>query len=397
MGALVVTCSLAGCSTPGQANSPQPIVTLGQASVVPRTAVRALRPLLGQLQVAYERDDLRAISGMFADKSLGRTVRGTMQQWIEEGVSPLRISLVYAHPYGKDRYVGTVAFSSDPRAIPSYMIFVFQQARAGFRILGSASGVRGHTFDSATWMLTRSAHFRVYHSPYELAGADAHVLRDLEAQRTLFERKFGVRVASLIAYYLYPNRSSMAGMSRGACGSTAEFVGCALPYAHPPLIHTIEWPSYHEPIHIFELSLEPPIEKNGTVFMAPLFIAEGTAVALEDRQLDPRYSDYCSDLTYIPLDSCAQQVAYSTSPLNALSDASFLRGDLGSEYLVAGSFVKFLILHYGYKQFGKFYYTLAAQPKDQFRDYNTAAQIVYHTGIRSLVSRWTAALCGSGC
>jgi hypothetical protein len=394
---LVATGILAGCSVPGQASPPRPLVTIGQASVVPRTAGRALTPILGQLQVAFEQEDLGAISGLFTNVQLARTVRNTMQRWIEEGVSPLRVTLVYAHSAGKNRYIGTVEFWSDPRAIPTYMIFLFQRQKGGIRIIGTTDGVQGRTFDAATWTLTKSAHFLVYHSPYQLAGADAEVVANLEAQRSLFERKFRVKVASSIAYYLYPSRSMMADMSRGACGTTAEFVGCALPYGHPPLIHTIEWPSYHEPIHVYELALEPPIRKNGEVFLEPLFIAEGTAVALEDRQLDPRISDYCSDLTYIPLDSCAQQVESSTSPLSALSDRNFLHGDLGSEYLVAGSFVKYLILHYGYGRFGKFYYTLAAQPKDTFRDYDAAAHIVYHTGIRSLVSHWSAALCSSGC
>jgi hypothetical protein len=189
----------------------------------------------------------------------------------------------------------------------------------------------------------------------------------------------------------------MVSLSGDACGASTEYVGCALPFEHPPLIHTIEWPSYHEPVHVYERALEPPVQPNGEGLVSPLFIAEGTAVALEDKQLDPRLSDYCSDLTYIPLDSCAEQVVNRTNPLNALSDKGFAKGNLGDEYLEAGSFVKYLILRYGYKRFGTFYYKLAAQPKDTQHDYDVATHAVFHLGIRVLLTQWRTALCRSGC
>ncbi|MGH2442909.1 MAG: hypothetical protein ACRDFX_07080, partial [Chloroflexota bacterium] len=175
-----------------------------------------------------------------------------------------------------------------------------------------------------------------------------------------------------------------------ACGSSPDLVGCADPGTHPPTIQTSEWPTYHEPVHIYQASMEPPKH------VAPLFIAEGMAVALEDRQLDPRLSDYCSDLSYVPLDSCAQQAAHTLKARNILSDSGFNHADPGNAYLLAGSFVKYLILRFGYHSFGKFYYALAAQPRDRVTDYNVATGSAYHRSITALLADWNGNLCGSG-
>jgi hypothetical protein len=385
-----------GCAPTASAVPPVEVST-GQASVVPRALSRTITPLLTRLGAAYQNQDLTGIPALISDAKLAHSVRLTMRQWLEEGVSPLHINLVYARRSGPDQSIGTVEFSSDPRAVPAYMIFIFQHGKDGEHIVGTATGIRGSRYDAASWTVTKSAHFSVFHSPYELAGPDARVLGGLEAERTAFERKFGVRVATSIAYYLYPTRPLMAGMDGGECPATAEYLGCAIPFARPPIIHTIEWPSYHEPIHVYERALEPPIQSNGNAFVAPLFIAEGTAVALEDRQLDPRLSDYCSDLVYIPLDECAQQVVGQANPRNAFSDRGFEKGNLTDEYLEAGSFVKYLLLRYGFKRFGKFYYKLAAQPKDTLHDYDVAARAVYHTGTLALLKAWRTSLCRSGC
>src|SRR5437868_6755022 len=113
------------------------------AAMVPRPLNRTLTPVLGRMRSAFEREDLAAVSGLFVDTKLARSVRSTMQRWIEEGVSPLRVSLVYAHSLGPNRYVGTVKFWSDPRAIPTYMIFVFQRGKAGVHIAGTLTGISG--------------------------------------------------------------------------------------------------------------------------------------------------------------------------------------------------------------------------------------------------------------
>jgi hypothetical protein len=64
---------------------------------------------------------------------------------------------------------------------------------------------------------------------------------------------------------------------------------------------------------------------------------------------------------------------------------------------LGGSFVGFLIEHYGYHAFGHFYYQLAAQPKDTESDYNVASEAIYHQPIRTLIRLWTTTLCKSGC
>jgi hypothetical protein len=394
--ACVLTVVAAGCTPVDGPVVPPVVVSTARANAVPRTLSRYITPILNRLGAAYQQQDLGTLAGLISDSRLQHSMRSTMRQWLEEGVAPLRITLVSARGDGANRFIGNVEFWSDVRALPTYMIFVFERTKSGVRIAGTATGIRGTRYDAASWTLTRSAHFLIYHSPYQLAGPDVSVLRGLEAERSEFERKFGVKVATRIAYYLYPTQPMMAGMDGGACGTSSEYVGCALPYARPPLIHTIEWPSYHEPVHVYEVALEPPV-RNGTGYYEPLFIAEGTAVALEDRQFDPRLSDYCSDLVYIPLDECARQAVGQTSPLNALSDKGFQKGNLDDEYLEAGSFVKYLILHYGFRRFGKFYYTLAAQPKDTLHDYDVAARTVYHTDTRALLRAWRAALCRSGC
>jgi len=174
-------------------------------------------------------------------------------------------------------------------------------------------------------------------------------------------------------------------------------VGCANPYTKPPSIQASIWPTFHEPVHIYELSLEPPVQNTQLVYVAPLFVSEGTAVALEDRQLDPTLSDYCSDLSYAPLDDCARVAAAHVTPISLLPDSGFKSADPGYAYSLGGSLVKWLLLTYGYKPFGRFYFALAAQPKDRVRDYEVAARKVFHQSIQTLLGRWQRDLCVPGC
>jgi hypothetical protein len=121
------------------------------------------------------------------------------------------------------------------------------------------------------------------------------------------------------------------------------------------------------------------------------------AVALEDREVDPRKSDYCSEVAYVPLDECAQYAITQTRPIGLLSDVGFDKADAGYAYSLGGSFVKYLILTHGYRPFGAFYYDLAAQPHDGVMDYTVAAERVYHVTIRALLHDWQTSLCRTGC
>jgi hypothetical protein len=200
-----------------------------------------------------------------------------------------------------------------------------------------------------------------------------------------------VKLPPVAAYYLYPDQTMIARLTNGTCGSNPDNVGCTVQQARPPTIHASEWVSYHEPIHVYQTVMEPK------GYTAPLFIAEGMAVALEDRDVDPRLSDYCSEVAYVPLDDCAQYAITNVKPRSLLSDSGFNAADAGYAYSLGGSFVKYLILRYGYRAFGKFYYDLAAQPKDRVRDYDVATYRVYHASIDSLLSGWRRQLCQSGC
>lgn len=318
-----------------------------------------------------------------------------LQTWKGEHVEPLHVVLDFLKSTGRNRWIATYEFSSDPRAIPVYASYSLRHTPAGVRITGRVTGIGGTRYWNATWSVTRTPHFTIYHSPYELRGPDRRFLARLEAQRTIFIRKFGAQVAGRIAYYYYPEQRMMAPLTARACGTSPGFVGCADPDTRPPSIQTSEWPSYHEPIHIYQAALEPP-PRGKISYVAPLFIAEGMAVALEDREVDPRLSDYCSDLSYVPLDDCAQQSIDGVQPISLLPDRGFKRADPGEAYALAGSFVKYLILKYGYRPFGRFYYVLAAQPSDRQQDYNVAANAVYGRSVRQLVGGWRAALCVHG-
>jgi hypothetical protein len=289
-----------------------------------------------------------------------------------------------------------VQFSGDPRTVPYYAFYSFKLGTHSTEVIGTITGVSGSNYLHAHWSITRSKHFIVYHTPYELQGSDRQYLNRLEEERSAVQRLFEVRLPPVAKYYLYPDTATMARLTQKACGAESANVGCTDPFSNPPTIQTSLWPTYHEPIHVYQVAFQPR-PKGSTDYVAPLFIAEGMAVALEDRTADPRLSDYCSSLVYIPLDACARVGMSETSPLILLDDAGFKRSDLGNAYALAGSFVKYLILKYGYVRFGHFYYTLAAQPSDTVKDYDTATHAVYGTTIDAMLTAWQRALCSSGC
>jgi hypothetical protein len=319
-----------------------------------------------------------------------------MITWQRERIHQVHIVPTFVRRLSVNHYVGTLRFADDPRAVPDYRIYVFGFQGSQPKVLGSTTGLNGTRFTNVRWSTTRSAHFVVFHSPYELQGSDRQYLSDLEQQRTQFQREFGVKLPAQASYYLYPQTSLMARLTGDACGANLDNVGCADPYTRPPSIQTSLWPTYHEPIHVYQLAFEPPPTR-ASVLVAPLFIAEGMAVALEDRQADPRLSDYCSTLVYIPLDTCAQVAIGQTRPTDLLTDHGFKRSDPGNAYALGGSFVKYLILKYGYRPFAKFYYRLAAQPSDSLKDYNVATYGTYHTSATHLLQAWQHELCAGRC
>lgn len=380
---------LTGCGVGDSAVRP-PTARPVKAPGVPRIVSRDVAAIATSFQDAYSSSDLNGLSKDFQNASDADALLSSMRRWQGEGVERLHVSVIYLGRQGAG-YVGTFEYWQDPHAIPAYSIYTFQQVRRKVRITGQATGLRGTSYKALSWAATRSAHFVVYHSPYQLRGGDRSGLADLEYQRAQFLKKFGVRLAPVALYYLFPRQELMGPLTHDACGSNRDNVGCAFPYAGPPVIMASIWPTFHEPIHVYEVSMEPK------GYEAPLFIGEGTAVALEDRQVDPRLSDYCSDVRYIPLDVCAVQALRDVDPMTLLPDRGFKGAEAGDAYALGGSFVKYLILTRGYHRFRDFYYALAARPKDTVNDYDIASRAVYKRSIQSLVTAWTHDICPSGC
>jgi hypothetical protein len=358
---------------------------------VTTSVIQAMTSTLQDIQHGYASSNWGQVSRAFVSADVGREYTGDLRQWKNDAGGALHVELVSTTPLGGNRYVGTVRFAGDPRTVPTYGVFIFGSGPGGMRIVGLATGLHGTTFRNTNWAISRTAHFIVYHSPFQLLGSDRQGLVDLESQRRAFARKFGLTLPPRIDYYLYPNQRLIARLTDGTCGSNPDNVGCTLQFEVPPTIHASEWVSFHEPIHAYQTVMEPK------GYTAPLFISEGMAVALEDRNVDPRQSDYCSEVAYVPLDECAQYAVMSVRPIDLLSDAGFNHADAGYAYSLGGSFVKYLILHYGDRPFAKFYYALAAQPKDRVQDYDVAAHRVFHTGIQALLHSWQVALCRTGC
>lgn len=379
------------------------------AAGVQLTGTSSLKPARGTISITAQAATLtntwesafagsrwKLVEETFANHAEASALISRMIHWRAERIRHLHIDVTFVHPLSAGRYVATLRFLDDPRAVPEYRIYLLSTDGTRSRVAAATTGLQGNTFTSVRWSVTRSKHFVIFHSPYEVQGADRSYLAGLEYQRAQFEREFGVRLPVQASYYLYPTTSLMAHLTGDTCGANPDNVGCTNPYTQPPLIQTSLWPTYHEPIHVYQLALVPPPSHNSITY-APLFIAEGTAVALEDRWADPRLSDYCSTLIYIPLDACAQVAIQHTHPLNLLTDRAFKHADGGDAYALAGSFVKFLIVEHGSRAFGKFYYKLAAQPSDTLKDYNVAANAVYHASLTRLLSDWERLLCSHGC
>jgi hypothetical protein len=388
---LVASCGSTTAASRVAASSASPDRTL---TVV--AATHQITLLSRRWEQAFAGSRWREVQDTFTTVSGAASMIGQLIRWQRERIHRLHIVPTFVQHLSTDRFVGTLRFENDPRAVPAYRIYIFELQGAQTRISGSATGLQGSDFTNVRWSITRSKHFTVFHSPYEVEGSDRQYLADLEHQRTQFQQEFGVKLPAGASYYLYPATSLMARLTGGSCGAHADNVGCTDPYSRPPSIQTSLWPTYHEPVHVYQLAFEPP--PHGQNYqVAPLFIAEGMAVALEDRQADPRLSDYCSTLNYVPLDLCARASIGQTRPTDLLSDRGFKRADPGDAYALSGSFVKFLILKYGYRSFAKFYYKLAAQKSDSIKDYNVATCGVYHTSTTLLLKAWQHELCVSGC
>jgi len=387
---------LAGCGAGSPTTLPRKNMRYLSAPVV---VSRQIAVTLNQFQDNFARANWGAVEHQFVDQSAGLELVRQMRFWRQEHVSNLHITLLYTRRLGAGAYVGTIQFAGDPRAVPAYAVYLFRRHGSQLGVEGSVSGITGETYQHATWSVTRSAHYIVYHSPYQLMGQERQGIAGLEHERALFAREFGLHLPPLANYYLYPQQDLMRRMTADTpnqCGANPDNIGCTNPYLNPPSIQTSEWPSYHEPVHVFELAMEPP-PRGKDSFVAPTFVSEGTAVALEDREADPRLSDYCSVITYVPLDDCARVSVGGVHLLALLSDTGFDKADPGDAYSLAGSFVKYLILTHDYRPFAHFYYVLAAQPSDRQVDYDTAAQRVYHTTIVRLLHDWQTKLCLPGC
>lgn len=356
----------------------------------------ALRDLVHSLQVAYAQGAWSSVRARVSSPSVASALVAEMRTWKVENVRHVTVSAVYAARLPGNRYVSTFRFEADPRAPPEIAIYLLGMQNGRLQVIDKVLGVCGPDYTRANWDVTRTRHFIVYHSPYQLVGADRSYLVYLEQQRSLFAQRFRVQLPSLAAVYLYPSQSLMGALTHGACGASAGEVGCTDPFSSPPTVHETIQAFYHEPIHIYQRSIEPrPV--GDTDYVSPLFIAEGTAVALEDRQLDPRLSDYCSSLDYAPLDTCARQAVSDVNPMSLLSDKGFQHADPGDAYALGGSFVKYLMLQHGDYRFGRFYFVLAAQPKDRVIDYDVAARRIYGRSINALIAAWRSALCAHGC
>lgn len=381
--ASALTIAQVGCSFESRSNAVPPASSI-EAS---RVSTQVSHVLL-QIQHGYANSDWGAVRGAFQHAADSQSLVDSMIRWQREGVSQLRVTPVFYGHLGKDPVV-TVQFASDARAVPDYEFFRLSTGRTP-RIAGGVDASRSMQVTS------RSAHFVVHHAPYQWVGTDRKYIRYLEAQRRLFELKFGVSVAKMADVYLYTDRQSMQRNTGNQCGTRAGETGCTRPYATPPRIQELVRAAFHEPIHVYELAFLPKRTRK-FVYVAPLFIGEGTAVALENRHLDPRLSDYCSDLSYAPLDDCARLALGNIDPVKVLTDSGFRHADAGYAYALGGSFVKYLLLNFGFKPFARFYHALAARPGDSLADYDAAARTTYARSITELMNHWRTFLCRTGC
>lgn len=399
LAATIACLFLTGCSssTPAAAPRRQPTLSFREQHYQSSPAVR-VSTVAARLASDYRASHWDMVRTEFANSVLANRLVNEMRTWSSYGVRRVTVSEVYARQISPGRIIGTLEFRGDAGAIPHFAIYAFGWIRARWRIVGTETGLSGETYETANWVVTHSKHFIVYHSPYQLAGSDRNFLQELERERAAFVREFHRQVPGVATYHLYPDQGTMNRLTRGTCGRKPGNVGCTDPYSNPPSIQASIWPSFHEPIHVYQRAFEPPPGRGDLVYVAPLFIGEGMAVALEDEEANPRLSDYCSsELRYVPLDSCAVQAFSDVNAVSLLSDTGFGRADPGDAYSLGGSFVKYLMLRFGFTAFGKFYYTLAAQPKDRIADYDVASGSVFHFHIQRLLADWKRSLCHSTC
>lgn len=387
---------VAGCGSTTASQQVELVSSPPNNTLTLAQATRQITVLTRYWERAFAASRWRDVENTFANHANGVSLVSQMIRWQRARIHQLHIVPTFVQHLSTNQYVGTLRFVDDPRAVPAYHIYLYQFHGTRPVVAGSTTGLKGSSFTNVRWTITRSTHFVVYHSPYELQGSDRQYLTYLEQERTQVEREFGVKLPARASYYLYPETSLMAQLTGNACGASSDNVGCTDPYTRPPSIHTSVWPTYHEPIHVYQLAFEPPPTRS-TVLVAPLFIAEGMAVALEDRQADPRLSDYCSTIVYVPLDACARLAVGQTRPADLMTDRGFSHSDAGNAYALGGSFVKYLMVKYGYRPFARFYYKLAAQPSDSLTDYNVATNAIYHTSMSGLLQAWQHKLCADGC
>jgi hypothetical protein len=354
--------------------------------------------VLDRLHADYRSGRLSVVRSQFLEGTAASSLRARMELWREEGLPDLHVALTYTHRLGPLDTVGEVEFAGDPRTMPSYSIYRFHWTGTSMRIAGTVSGLRGTTFANTNWTVTRTAHFVVYHSPYQLVGSDRHYLPELESQRRQLQQKFHVVARRVAPMYVYPDQATMSRLTGGGCGRAPGEIGCTAANSGIPVVQTLIQAVLHEAVHVFEGALVPPPPDREHVYVAPRFIAEGMAAALQNKEADPRLSDYCSPrLVFVPLQKCAKIALYDTRPSNLLTDKGFARADPSDAYALGASFVAYLIGHGGYVKFGHFYYKLAGQPADRPADYDVAARAVYGVPISNLLQHWTGSLCPSGC
>lgn len=349
------------------------------------------------LQSGYENSRWDLVRRQFRDGSLASILVDRLRRLRAETVLNARWSTVYIAQLSSHTCVGTLELAADIRAPADYYIFSFSLSGKSAKVVGQVTGLRPPHAVKPVWKVTKTAHFIIYHSPYQLVGKDKWLVQALEQQRSDLIREFKVRVVPRAIIYVYPTVSTMSQLSHGACGSKHGELGCTLPLNDPPLVLTTVRALFHEPIHVYELSMAPPVRPHRPVYVAPLFISEGTAVALEDSKADPHFSDYCSDLDFAPLDACARIAIRHVQLRSLVSNSGFRSLPSDFAYSLGGSFVSYLIHSHGYESFKVFYYRLAAQPKDRLSDYDVASRSVYKTDTMSLLTAWRATLCAGGC
>jgi len=196
--ALLSVAVLCGC---GQPNATQ--VNLENICVAPSTpAPHSVVVQVARLRRDYEQSDWTGVGSQIQNSAVAQRFVQRMKHWQYENIGNLKIAIVYGRRVSPTKYVATVRFAVDSRAIPDYRILVFKIHGKSARIIGTTSGIAVSATASPRWSVTRTSHFSVYHSPYQLVGSDKLYLASLEFQRTEFHRKFGVKLPAGMVFFL---------------------------------------------------------------------------------------------------------------------------------------------------------------------------------------------------